>query len=102
MLMPCGRLRAWGCKQWTALCARALVFGALCLLSVNCGSGDTKKKAVECQVDDDCDASTLGECDTVTCNSGVCELGQKPDGHRCNDSDPLTGDDACVSGICAG
>jgi hypothetical protein len=100
--MPCDGLVAWGSKLLASVRARGLVFATLCVLSVGCGEGDGRKKVVECRVDDDCDASTLGVCDVATCTDGLCELGQKPDGHRCDDSDPLTGQDACVSGICAG
>src|SRR5262245_30827491 len=100
--MPCDGLAAWGSKLLRGACARGFVFLALSGLVAACGSGEAKKKAVECQVDDDCDSSELGVCDTVACQDGRCELGQLPDGHRCDDSDPLTGQDACLDGICAG
>jgi hypothetical protein len=80
---------------------RALFTLALLAL-VACGNGEGKKRAVECQSTNDCDASTLGECDLVSCEENTCVLDARPDGHRCDDSDPLTGKDACVSGICAG
>jgi len=93
---------AWGSKRWAFVRARGALLLTLSALLAACGSGDGKKRAVECQSADDCDASTLGVCDTVSCDDNRCVLGTKPDGHRCDDSDPLTGEDACVSGICAG
>ena len=101
--MECVGLVAGGLTRW--LSARAQVFIALSLLSLaltGCGSGEGRKRAVECQTVDDCDASTLDVCDTVSCDDNQCVLGTRPDGHRCDDSDPLTGEDACLSGICAG
>ncbi len=99
--MPRDGLRAWGAKHWTAACAHLFVALALFVLAA-CGSGDGKKRAVECQTDVDCDTSELGVCDTVACVANQCELSTLPDGHRCNDADPLTAQDACLSGICAG
>ncbi len=99
--MPVDGLRAWGAKLRTAVRARSVAALALCFLAA-CGSGDGRKRAVECQTDDDCDPSTLGVCDTVSCVANSCQLDTLPDGHRCNDEDPLTGQDSCLSGICAG
>ncbi len=94
-------LRAWGARHGTGTCTHVFLALALFVLAA-CGSGDGRKRAVQCRTDDDCDASSLGVCDTVTCTANKCELGTLPDGHRCNDEDPLTGKDACLSGICAG
>src|SRR4051812_38879617 len=93
-------LWAWGAKFWIGARAPLLLIAALALAA--CGSGDGRKHAVECQSDDDCDASTLGVCDTVSCVDNSCVLDTLPDGHRCNDDDPQTDKDACLSGICAG
>src|SRR5882672_10748669 len=93
---------AWGSKLWASLRGPLCVVSALAVVGVGCGSGEGRKRAVECRTDDDCDASTLGLCDSVACVESRCELGTKPDGHRCDDADPLTGEDACVSGICSG
>src|SRR6478609_2392084 len=103
--MPCQGLVAWGAKFWTVVCARlslGLLLGVLSLLSVACGSGEGRKHAVECQTDADCDDSALGTCDTVSCQDNLCERGTRPDGQRCNDQDPLTREDACLSGTCSG
>src|SRR6185295_9418031 len=99
--MPVDGLWAWGAKFWIGARAHVWLMSALLVL-VACGSGDGRKRAVECQSDDDCDTSTLGVCDTVSCVANRCELGSLPDGHRCNDDDPQTRKDACLSGICAG
>jgi|GEM_PF-2009916 len=99
--MACEGLLVGGLRQWLSVRSRVLATLALLVLTA-CGSGDGKKRAVECQTTDDCDASTLGICDTVSCEENRCVLDTQPDGHRCDDSDPLTGEDACVSGICAG
>lgn len=98
---------AWGIR----LCVRVRALGAALvwplltlgsLGSAGCGSGDGKHSAVECRLDEDCIADDLGVCDVATCVDGRCKLDSQPDGHRCDDSDPLTGEDACLSGICAG
>ena len=99
--MVCDGLIVGGLRRWLSMRARAWLTVALLALAA-CGNGEGKKRAVECQTSDDCDASTLGECDLVSCEENRCVPDSRPDGHRCDDSDPLTGKDACVSGICAG
>jgi hypothetical protein len=99
--MACEGLLVGGLERWRSACAWLVCALALLTLA-GCGSGDSKKHAIQCNTADDCDASTLGVCDTVSCEDNRCEIGSQPDGHRCDDSDPLTGEDACVSGICAG
>src|SRR6478672_3899458 len=94
-------LWAWGAKLWFGARARLLATSVLLLLAA-CGSGDGRKHTAECQSDDDCDTSALGVCDTVSCIANRCELDTLPDGHRCNDDDPQTRKDACLSGICSG
>ncbi|RYZ10213.1 MAG: hypothetical protein EOO73_01155 [Myxococcales bacterium] len=98
--MPSYGLRAWGAKRWFAVRACALLVTALFALS--CGEGDGRKKAVECQTTDDCSASDLGVCDTVACEDNRCVQSSLRDGARCDDADPLTGNDACSKGVCAG
>lgn len=95
-------LVAWGTRQWAGVRAQAVLTLVLGVLLAACGSDEGRKRAVECQSVDDCDPSTLGVCDTVACEENRCVLGSRPDGHRCDDSDPLTGEDACLDGICAG
>jgi hypothetical protein len=68
----------------------------------SCDGGPGKVKVVECRTDADCDASELGVCELASCVENRCQLDSKPDGHRCDDRDPLTGEDACIAGICAG
>jgi hypothetical protein len=93
----------WGHKRGNRLRTVLVVFAALFGLPVTgCGEGDGKHRSVECRTDDDCDDSELGICDTVSCVENRCEPGRKPDGHRCDDSDPMTGEDACLDGLCAG
>lgn len=101
--MRCAGLVAWGLRRLTHV-RRVLAMGALlaALPASSCDAGPGKVKAVECRVDGDCDGSDLGICDVAVCVENRCELDSRPDGHRCDDSDPLTGKDACVSGICAG
>jgi hypothetical protein len=101
--MRCAELVAWGLRRLTHV-RRVLAMGALlaALPASSCDDGPGKIKAVECRVDEDCDASELGICDIALCVEGRCELDSRPDGHRCDDSDPLTGEDACLSGVCAG
>ena len=95
--MPCHGLWAWGAKL------RASVFLLLAVVTLGaCGSGEGKKRALECQTADDCDASELGVCDTVSCEENHCVPGRKPDGNRCDDEDPLTREDSCLDGICSG
>jgi hypothetical protein len=103
--MPSGGLLAWGSRFGLRARALGLALGFPLLGSlgnVGCGSEDGKHTAVECRSDEDCDATELGVCDVATCVEGRCQLDSQPDGHRCDDSDPLTGEDACLSGICAG
>jgi hypothetical protein len=68
----------------------------------SCGEAPAKHRTVECRTDDDCDSSDLGICEVVSCQENVCEVSTLPDGERCDDSDPMTGEDACLSGVCAG
>src|SRR5258705_12958481 len=100
--MLCDGLAVMGARHWLVLRAGAVVLAALSVLSAGCGDGEGKKRAIECQTDADCDTSALGVCDTVSCDGNRCTLGTLPDGHRCSDDDPLTGNDACLDGICAG
>ncbi len=68
-----GELLVGGLRRWLA--ARAPAFFAAGLLAVAaCGNGEGRKRAVECQTTDDCDASTLGVCDTVSCEENRCVL----------------------------
>src|SRR5688572_4842778 len=101
--MRCAGLVAWGLRRFIHV-RRVLAMVALlaALPASSCDDGPGKIKAVECRVDEDCDASELGICDIAACVEGRCELDSRPDGHRCDDSDPLTGEDACLSGVCAG
>src|SRR5690349_24983006 len=98
--MSCHGPRAWGAKRWIAARVGLALLSALSALA--CGEGDGRKKTLECQVAEDCDTSELGICDTVDCEAGQCVVSQLPDGERCDDADPLTGKDACLSGGCAG
>jgi hypothetical protein len=98
--MPCHGLWAWGAKRWFAARAVMAMLAALSVLA--CGEGDGRKKAVECQTTEDCDGATLGICDSVACEENRCVESRLPDGERCDDEDPLTGRDACLSGVCAG
>src|ERR1041384_8420990 len=100
--MPCQGLVAWGAKLWSNAFAAFVLALALGSLTVSCGSGEEKKRAVECQTDEDCDDSELGVCDTLSCEDHSCVVVTKPDGQRCNDEDPLTRADACLTGICKG
>ncbi|HVY32684.1 MAG TPA: hypothetical protein VHB79_39380 [Polyangiaceae bacterium] len=101
--MPWYGLVAWGRKRWTSARGRFFLVAALGVLTApGCGTGEGRKQAVECHTDDDCDDSELGVCETAACVDNACKIDTKPDGHRCNDEDPLTGDDACLDGICAG
>lgn len=101
--MPRDGLVAWGLKRFVHVRQALAVLALLAALPASgCGEGTGKQKAVECRTDDDCDASDLGICDVASCVEGKCELSTLPDGVRCDDSDPLTGEDACLSGICAG
>ncbi|HEX2875109.1 MAG TPA: hypothetical protein VHP33_27850 [Polyangiaceae bacterium] len=90
-----------GGLSWIRLRARVVLAAGLLTLAA-CGNGEGKKRAVECQSTADCDASVLGICDVVECVENRCEVSTLPDGRRCDDSDPLTGEDACTDGICAG
>jgi hypothetical protein len=98
--MSCHGLWAWGAKRWIAVRGSIALLTALSL--VGCGEGEGRKKSVECQSTEDCDTSELGICDTVACEEHRCVVSQLPDGERCDDADPLTGKDACLSGVCAG
>ncbi len=98
--MPCHGLWAWGAKRWMS--ARGAVLLVSALSALGCGEGDGRKKAVQCQVAEDCAQAELGICDTVACEENRCVVSQLPDGDRCDDDDPLTGKDACLSGVCAG
>lgn len=100
--MPCQGLVAWGAKLWSNAFGAFLLAFALGSLTVGCGSGEEKKRAVECQTDEDCDDSELGVCDSVSCEDHSCVVGTKPDGQKCNDEDPLTRADACLTGVCKG
>lgn len=100
--MPLVRLVAWGRKQQAVLRAWSVVVLALALGSSACGSGSGSKRAVECRTDADCDGSELGICQTAACENNRCVEEQLPDGQRCDDDDPVTGEDACLDGLCAG
>src|SRR5688572_33213 len=96
-------LSVWGLKRWNHV-RRALAIAALLagLPAASCGESPPKNKAVECLTDDDCEDTELGICDKATCENNRCEVSSLPDGLRCDDSDPVTGEDACLDGICAG
>lgn len=98
--MPCYGLWAWGAKRWIALRAVLAILAALAAIS--CGEGEGRKKAVECQSTDDCSREELGVCDTVTCEENRCVTSQLPDAEPCDDDNPMTGQDACLAGVCAG
>ena len=60
-------------------------------------SGDAKCGGVTCPASDQC--HTDGTCVAET---GLCEDPPKPDGEPCDDGDPATNADQCVSGVCTG
>lgn len=100
--MPYQGLVAWGAKSWAALRGSLCLALLLSLLTAACGSEEGQKRAVECLTADDCDDALLGVCDTVTCEQNSCVVGSLPDGQKCNDEDPLTRADACLTGVCKG
>jgi hypothetical protein len=96
-------LVARGLKGRTVVRAATLLIAALsALTAAACGSEPGKLRAVECKTDADCETEELGVCESVSCVKNRCEVATQPDGHRCDDDDPVTSEDACLDGICAG
>lgn len=101
--MPWHGLVAWGRKRWTGVRGNIFLVTALGLLpSLGCESSEGHKLAVECRTDDDCDDADLAVCETIGCVENKCKVSRKPNGHQCDDEDPLTGEDACLDGKCSG
>eukprot|EP01059_Diplonema_ambulator_P004353 TRINITY_DN14055_c0_g1_i1.p1 TRINITY_DN14055_c0_g1~~TRINITY_DN14055_c0_g1_i1.p1 ORF type:complete len:4521 (+),score=859.58 TRINITY_DN14055_c0_g1_i1:194-13564(+) len=60
-------------------------------------TGTPKCKDVQCSKSDQC--HTVGTCDPLT---GLCSDPPAPDGQGCNDGDPASTGDQCISGVCLG
>ena len=59
--------------------------------------GVERCKDIRCTASDNC--HDVGVCNPAT---GLCSDPERPSGMACNDNDPLTTDDKCISGVCTG
>jgi hypothetical protein len=93
------------CDPATGICSNSpKADGTACDDSNACTQGDTCQEgactgvsAVVCEALDSCHVA--GVCDPAT---GVCTNVKKPDSAACDDGNPCTQADTCVSGACAG